>query len=215
MLNTDRAVLGKLVSAGVLLAAGLIVSSCATPIPRSSRRNFDIYRSIVVLPVADHSNDLTAPILIRYFLAKQLKSKGFTIAGDREEVDQHLREIGVTDGNQIDPSVCQRIGSTFGAGGVLRATLESYSQDLGEDRTVLQAHFEWVDTQSGRVLWEHEVHLERSGLVKVPVRMTAGGDWTDKQIRSVAKSRAGKLPKKAVSQAMGELKLKSVLETLR
>src|SRR5947208_3061648 len=130
MLNTDRAALGRLVRAGSLFAAGLLVSSCAAPIPRSSRRNFDVYRTIVVVPVADRSNDLTAPILIRYFLEKKLKSKGFTLAGEREEVDQHLREMGITDGNQIDPSVCQRIANTFGAGGVMRATLQRFSQDL-------------------------------------------------------------------------------------
>ena len=200
--------------AAALLAAGLLFSSCAT-LPKSSRRNYDLYRSIVVAPVANQSNDFTAPVLIRYFLEKKLKSKGFSLAGSREDVDQRLREMGVTAGNPIGPDDCQRLANAFGAGGVMRATLESYSQDLNEDKTVLEAKFEWIDMQSGRTLWEHEVHLEKNGLVKVPVRMAAGGDWTDDQIRSVAKSRAGSLPKKAVGQAMGALKLKPILETLR
>jgi hypothetical protein len=62
MRTLERFPLSSAVRSGLLLLAVSLTASCATA-PKSARRNFDSYRSIVVVPVANRSNDLTAPAM--------------------------------------------------------------------------------------------------------------------------------------------------------
>jgi hypothetical protein len=194
-----------------LLLPGLCVPllalwSCGAKVKRSAVGKYGLPRAIVVLPVANLSQDLRAPVVIRYFLEKELKSKGFILHLKSGEVDRQLRQMGITDARQIDISNIQSIGEFFKVDGILQSALLEYRQEAEESRRAARASFRLVHTQSGTVLWEKEAAAKGRESRRIPLRGTLTTDWTPSLVRSIANGPAGKLPKKIVKEALDRLR---------
>ena len=182
----------------------MVLESCA--VKKKMVGSHGLPKNIVVLPVSNQSQDLIAPVLIRYFLIAELKDKGFILTMKGKDVDRQLRQMGIAEGNQIDPSNIQSIGQFFKVDGIMQSTLLEYRQDVEESKRVVRANFRLVSTQSGQVLWEKDVEVRAREPGKIPLRGTLTTDWTPNLIRSIANGPAGKVPRKTVSEALNNLR---------
>ena len=160
--------------------------------------------TVAVAPVNNQSQDITMPVLVRYFLENQLSSNGFNVTIRFNEVDSRLRQLGITDGSQVNDANIQNIGQSLKVDGIMMGTL--YEVSLNRGVKVLRASFRLVSVFSGRVLWEKQQEIEQKVGDRIPVKGIITADWTLKRARSVARSRAGKLPKKLVRDALSSLK---------
>lgn len=165
-------------------------------------------KNIAVLPIANKSRDMTAPFVVRYFLEKRLRSKGFKFSHSSEEIDKRLRQMGVTSGNQITESNVRNIGQFLKVDGVVQSTLLEYRQDPTRTgiRKVIRARFRLISTRNGMVMWEKEIEVEGKGSKEIPIRGTLTQERTSRLIRSIARGPAGKLPNKLVKQALKSLR---------
>ena len=161
--------------------------------------------NVAVLPVANQSQDLTAPVLIRYFLEKRLKKGDFIINNTIDDVNQQLRQMGIRDGNQINLYNIQQIGQFLRVQGVFHATLIDFRQNPVENTTVIRAKFQFVEVMNGRMIWEKEIEFQKNGLMKIPVKVVVSTEWPEKVIRSIAKGAAGKFPSQLVKEALKSL----------
>ncbi len=187
----------------LLLCASL--TSCA--FLHRKPKKFDetaLPQRIVVLPVKNQSQDITMPVLMQYFLEEQAAKKGFKFTLRFQDVNTELRQLGISDASQINESNVRNIGSSLKADGVLLGTLLESSLERG--RRTIRASFRFVSVVTGATLWENRVELEEKIEGRLPVKGTVTTEWTFKQARSLARSDAGKLPKKLVRDALKTLK---------
>ncbi len=177
------------------------LSSCGFFRRRSKTRSGDIPKIAAVLPLANETYDLTAPVLVRYFLERAARKKGYTLSMTLEDINKNLRQLGINDGNQISPANIQQVGQWVKAEAVFHGTLLEFRQYPAENRTVIKAKFSLTEVQNGRVAWETQVEVEAGGLMKQPVKGVLSMDWDPKMIRALARGPAGKLPSKLVNAA--------------
>ena len=187
-----------------LLALSLPLASCA--FKRSPKADLEprLPLAVAVLPVNNLSYDITMPALVRYFVEQEMESNGFKLPFRFNDLDGELRQMGVTNGNQINDSNLQNIGQSLKVGAVVQTTL--YEPTLEKGVKTFHAQFRFISVLTGQTLWERKVEMEEVVRGKIPVRGTVTSDWTLKQVKSVAKSSAGKTPRKLVQDALKSLK---------
>lgn len=183
----------------------LFLNSCSTTKAPVFKKTKITYKKIVVLPVSNRSNDIAAPIIIRQFVERRVKSEGFTSILKAKELDQFLRQMGITDANQINDSNIQRIGQNLKADGLISTVLQQYRQDPARRKTMIEAEFKLTDTKTGRVWWVKKMELQKEGLFKIPLGERVTLDWSDKEIRKLMNSSAAQLPKELVREAFKSL----------
>lgn len=186
-----------------MIVFSLLLGSCAGHKKELNGRI--IPKNVVVLPVDNQSRDLTAPILIRYFLERELIKRKFNLVFRYKEVERELRQMGIFDGSQISQTNIQQAGQILKADGIFHATLLEFRQDPSDDRTVIRAKFQFTEVMTGRTLWSKEIELQKKGLVKIPIKGIVTADWPIRLIRSIAKGKVGKLPRKLVKEALKTL----------
>ncbi|PIU83815.1 MAG: hypothetical protein COS68_02000 [Elusimicrobia bacterium CG06_land_8_20_14_3_00_38_11] len=119
--------------------------------------NYSPPQIIAVLPFNNQSVDLDAPVIMRYLFNKRLSAVGYnTIPLD--EIDEKLREMGITDGGQLAATTPKELGEKLNADGLIYGdVLEFKYTTLGfyYARTV-QANFKLFDSKNEKLLWEDE-----------------------------------------------------------
>lgn len=161
-------------------------------------------KTVVVLPIQNQSQDITEPVLIRYFLEEELRSKGFNLISRFNEVDRGLREMGIANGAPITDNDLQNIGQFFKVDGVAYGTLVESSHRAGVK--TIRASFRLVSVLSGQVVWDRQIETEEKISGKIPVKGTVTTDLTLKEARGIARSKAGKIPRKVVKDALKTLR---------
>lgn len=194
----------KLLSIAAALAFVGFGGACASKksVAGKSRK---VPKQVVVLPVANQTQDRGAPVLVRYALVKKLKKRGLSFPLGIEGVDRKLREMGIMSGNHVRSFNLQQIGQFLKAEAVVQCTLLEFRQDLRNDKTVIRARFQLVETETGFKLWETETRTEKNGARKVPIRGAVAGEWSSSQLRAALKSPAGKLAKDLAAEAVKSL----------
>ncbi|OGR87828.1 MAG: hypothetical protein A3A86_07855 [Elusimicrobia bacterium RIFCSPLOWO2_01_FULL_60_11] len=187
-----------------LLCAFLASCNLIRPKQRESAEGEGMPATAAVVPVNNQSQDITMPVLIRYFLEEALDDKGFKVPIRFDELDNRLRQLGITEGAQVNDGNIQNIGQNLKVDGIVQGTLYEVSMNKGVK--VLRASFRLVSVFSGRTLWEKQVEIEQKVGDRLPVKGTVTSDWTLKRARSMTRSGAGKLPKKLVRDALKTLK---------
>ncbi len=187
------------------LALCVALSSCAAP-RRKQAVSIENQIPIVVavVPVGNASQDITLPFLLRYCLEEELRAKGFKLSERWDDVDAQLRQMGITEAYQINEGNLQNIGSSLKAEGILQAKVLQSTQS--KDIKTIGASFKIVSVITGQVLWENRVEIEEKAGGRLPVKGTVTNNWTLKEIRSLAKSSAGKLPKKIARDGLKTLR---------
>lgn len=84
-----------------IIIIALLLSSCKNLV-KEEEKVYPLTRgSITVLPFDNMSNDLTAEDMLRDMVINEFRNKGWIVLS-REEVDERLRTIGITDGGQLN-----------------------------------------------------------------------------------------------------------------
>jgi len=180
-------------------AALLILSACLSSCDESE----DMPKTVAVVPVYNQSQDITLPVLMRYFIEETLKSKGFKVPLRIGEVDSHLRQLGITEGSPINDSDIRNIGQFLKVEGILQSTL--YESNLYKGVRTLRASFRLVSVYSGLTLWEKQYKIEQATQEGPLVKGIVSTHWTLESVRALIKTEAGKFPKKVVRNALKSL----------
>lgn len=123
---------------------------------------------IAVLPFNNQSLDLDAPVIMRYLFNKRLSAVGYTTI-PLNEIDDKLREMGITDGGQLPTTTPKELGEKLNVDGLVYGdVIEFKYTTLGfyYARTV-QANFKLFDSKNEKLLWEDE---RKSSTKKIETR---------------------------------------------
>lgn len=159
-------------------------------------------KKIIVLPINNQSFDVTAPILMQYLLEKSVKGRNYEIAMPLRKLDPVLRQVGIVNGNQINDDNMRQMGQLAKADAILHGSILLYRHDVMRKKTVIETNFKLMETKTGRILWNKNVSLENEDPFKEPFRQTVTSEWSDREIRSMSKSKAAKHIRDLVDKAM-------------
>lgn len=112
---------------------------------------------VAVLPFTNQSIDFDAPVLMRYLFNKRLIANGYNTISF-EEVDNKLREMGITDAGQLPTATQKEIGETLNVDALFYGdVIEFKYTTLGfyYSRTV-EANFKLFNAKREELLWEDE-----------------------------------------------------------
>jgi len=149
--------------------------------------NYSPPKKIAVLPFNNQSIDLDAPVIMRYLFNKRLSSVGYnTIPLD--EIDEKLREMGITDGGQLPAATPKELGEKLNVDGLIYGdVIEFKYTTLGfyYARTV-QANFKLFDSKNEKLLWEDERKVSKKEF----------------EFREIGKAFASQLVEKTLNKAL-------------
>jgi hypothetical protein len=148
---------GKLVPASLLGAVALaaLVSGCGPAKPQFIRKPYPAPRVVAVLPFANHSNDLKAPVFMQKLAMTALGKGGYSVMR-QEKMEEKLRSIGITQGGQLRSKTPVEISRALGADALFYGTLKAASHlTLGVYlKRRVDVETELFDAQGDR-LWKH------------------------------------------------------------
>lgn len=194
------------IKTGLVVVGGILIAGClASSQPELIKRDKPTLKRIVVLPVANQTNDIGAPVLIRYFCEKEVKSFGYKLAIDPKAVGMTLRQMGINDPSQINDSNVRSVGQLFKADVMLYGTLYQFSQVPGRENIVIEGRFQLLEIKTGRVLWERHLLLRKENMAKIPLPARLDYDWDESAIRSLSRSKAARPEKALVQEALSTL----------
>lgn len=112
---------------------------------------------VAVLPMANDTNDLDGPILVREMIFQQLARRGYQLV-PLAETDQILKTQGFTDGGQLGATTPQKIGEWLGTDGLFYSTLEDFNYiNVGfYTQRLVKVSGRLVNAPTGERLWETE-----------------------------------------------------------
>src|SRR3990167_4032282 len=141
----------KIIRAVLVALLCASVSSCAF-LHRKKRTESKngMPSTAAVVAVGNQSQDITMPVLIRYFLEEEMISKGFKLINRFNEVDSQLRQMGITDPSQINEGNFQNVGQSLKVDGLMQGTLLESSQNRGVK--TIRASFRLISVLTGQAL---------------------------------------------------------------
>ena len=120
---------------------------------------------VAVLPFLNQSTDLTGPVMLRKMLQQKLSQSGWNLVS-LEEVDEKLKELGVTDAGQLKVYSQAELGSRLGAESLLYGELEEFSsQNVGVySKREVRLGLKLFQAKDGLRLWEDMESQKKSDL---------------------------------------------------
>jgi len=112
-------------------------------------------RSIVVVPVANDSPEITAPAVFTPSLTMPLAERGYYVF-PIYLTEMLLRDLGLSEAGHIHQMLPQRFLDLFGADAVLLITIKDWSTQyiVVSSSVVVSADYVLKDTRTGMVLWQ-------------------------------------------------------------
>ncbi|MFH1282565.1 MAG: GNA1162 family protein [bacterium] len=140
----------------LLLLFGSAVISCAIN-PKYITDDFHPPRTVALLPVANQSNDLNAPELVRKLMLEVLVSKGYEVK-PLDTTDEILKKNGISEGGQLNAVTPEKLGKELDVGGLFYGEIIEYNFiNVGVYRNrVVEIDYKLVDPQTGKMLWEDQ-----------------------------------------------------------
>ena len=170
-----------------ILAAGLALAGCAAPPARIAHPK-PFPARVALLPLANHSNSLAGPQLIRQLIHMRLTG-GLYRPMSVDEVDRRLRELGVTDGGQLGAIPPARLGEALQADGLLIGEVLAFDrQTLGVmNKRAVEVRLRLVDPATGATLWEATRRQANSkvGLSQDAIAENLAGGIAEKLVENV------------------------------
>ena len=127
-------------------------------------------KTVAVLPMANHTNDVEGPETVREIFANKLTERCY-IFKPIQEVNQILKdEMGITLGSQLDMTNPQELGKMLGVDGVVYGDLYNFEEKTTGVLNIRRARagFKLIDAKTGQVMWG------KGQGVKSETRMTKG-----------------------------------------
>ena len=122
--------------------------------------------SMAVLPFDNQTVDVEAPAYMRKKVEESLRAWGYPIQA-RDDTDERLRRIGVTEGGQLASSTMPQIAQAAGTQRLLWGTVEEYrTVNVGVYiRKQVKLSLKMTDAQ-GNVLWENRAQTVKQDVAK-------------------------------------------------
>lgn len=116
----------------LLLIVLVFFSSCSIKNTRAHYQSYIIEKgSIVILPFENISNDITAEDMVRDLVIDRFKKKGWLVI-DKDYTDNKLKEIGITDGGQLNAVSKKELFNIFNTRYLCYGTINDFKfQNLG------------------------------------------------------------------------------------
>ena len=143
------------------IAASILISGCSYKVVQRQPKKPPLH--VAVLPMSNESNDAGSPEVIRKMFSTAVKKEGYVVL-DQDTVDAKLKEMGITDGGQLNYMSQKDISAKLGVdiliyGNVIEffqgTTFELLPPGLVYKREV-KASFKMVDVPAGKIIWERE-----------------------------------------------------------
>ena len=159
-----RANSGRFVSMAVAgLILGCSMSGCAVK-PDYIRKPFHPAKRVVVLPLANETNDMKAAHRVRHLLRRGLQRKGYQVL-PLNQTDARLRKLGITQGGQLRSRRPKEVAKLFGQSVCLYGRMiDATNVTLGVVmKRKVKVEAKLVDRE-GVMLWKHTAAAGRSKL---------------------------------------------------
>ncbi|MBI2069168.1 MAG: DUF799 family lipoprotein [Elusimicrobia bacterium] len=132
----------------------VVLAACAAS---SKKTGLISNHRIALFPLANDSNDLEAPSLVRVALFKEMGKKGHLLI-PMEEIDAQLKEMGVTDGGQLGAIDVERLREKIPADRFCYGTLVEFTfkSAVALSQRKVEIRLKLVDAHNGAVLYERQ-----------------------------------------------------------
>ncbi len=157
----------------------LLVSLAVTGCARKPADNLSVFyahrpKSIVVVPVLNETDELTAPSVFITSISRPLAERGYYVF-PVYLTDMILRDLGLVDANHIHELPPGRFYELFGADAVLFVTIKNWSTKyiLLASTVEVEMSYKLVDTKTGLLLWENEQSYVHSSSGSSPFTVVA------------------------------------------
>lgn len=171
----------------ILAGLFLVLNGCALK-PKYLVDNYAPPQSIALLPMSNLTNDMDGPEVVRQLMFEMLPSRGYSSV-TLTQIDDLLREIGITDGGQLRSKEPQELGEKLHVDALLYGELIEFGDiNIGfYQNKVVEAKFILIDAATGEKLWEDERKVSKK---EFALSMDAA---KKKFARGLAKKAVGKM----------------------
>ncbi|MFH1380514.1 MAG: GNA1162 family protein [bacterium] len=140
----------------VMLGCIIGLSGCALK-PKYLAQDYAPPQRLALLPMNNQTNDLDGPEMVRKMMFESLPRRGY-YSMPLEEIDELLRENGITDGGQLKSMTHEKLGEILHVDGLIYGELLEFGDlNIGfYQRKTVEANFKMVDAATGTALWEDE-----------------------------------------------------------
>lgn len=143
------------------VAATVLAAACVPlqPVPPNPANPI---RTIAVLPLVNHTNDVEAPAYVREQFTKELQRHQYAIK-PLIEVDQTLKDqMGITLGAQLDMTTAQELGKTLGVDGVFYGSLDEFNHKITGVYNVKRVRLrtKLVSCKTGQTVWRNGIGVK-------------------------------------------------------
>jgi hypothetical protein len=167
----------------LIVLFSVMVSGCVTAPPAKDLSKFQAAapRSLLIVPVVNQSVDVTASDYLLSTMTLPLAEKGYYIFPVRL-VKRVLEDDGLSDSNLVHSSPAEKLGSLFGADGILYVTIKNWDAKYFVLSTQVTVHLAYVlkDGRTGETLWEHQQRM-----VYTPQNSSTGNPIADLIVMAV------------------------------
>ena len=152
----------------VLLGAAVALAACATPDPKDYTAFHDASpRSILIVPVINHSNEVEAADLFLTTLPVPLAERGFYVF-PTNMVKQLIENDGLADAGLVHATDTTQLAALFNADSVLYVEILDWKSQYALVSANIVVHFLYTlkDGKTGVLLWQDErqyVHSRGGG----------------------------------------------------
>ena len=109
----------------VTALAGFLLAGCAVK-PEFVRKPWSAPPTVAVLLFTNDSNSIDAPVFMQKLAADGLAAGGYAVLPVKD-VNDKLREAGITVGGQLDSKTTQELARITGASAVMYGTVKSFT----------------------------------------------------------------------------------------
>lgn len=184
-----------------------LLAACASkgPIVRHSE---PFPSKFAVLPMSNLSVDLQGPMVVRNVLETRLAASAYDLA-NAQEVDDKLKQIGITDGGQLNATTPQKLGLLLGVDALLYGELVEFkNMNIGVyANRVVEAKLKLVDAKTGQTIWETQKKYseKKLGLDKDSIKDNLVSGYSGKILENIMKNPLRPETEMVVSKLLKEL----------
>lgn len=148
------------------MATGLLlifVTACVPTFPQIVPNQNSPIRTVAVLPLVNHSNDVEAPAYVRDIFVAELGQFFYAIK-PVSEVNQILKDqMGVTLGSQLDMATPKQLGEVLGVDGVFYGSLDEFSEKITGVYNVKRVRLrsKLVNCKTGETVWKNGIGIKQ------------------------------------------------------
>ncbi len=145
---------------GIVLFA---TTACAPTLPQITRDPSNPIRTVAVLPLVNHTNDVEGPAYVRDLFEAEL-GQFYYMVKPAKEVEKILKDqMGVTLGSQLDMTTPKLLGDTLGVDGVFYTSLDDFSEKITGVYNVRRVRLrsKLVNCKTGQTIWKNGVGVKQ------------------------------------------------------